>query len=121
MNAEKIAGHFRIRKCHFQSHGIDIASIYRYQTDTCTQYMGITTLNQHEKGETMYKTMTLKCMICQRVWGCEIRGYRYRCSTCRIAQECGLRHLFTTSNNTYEVCEYCLENSLCSEVRSAAY
>ena len=82
--------------------------------------MGITGLNQQEKGEMMHKTMTLKCMICQRVWGCVRGGYRYSCNDCRIAEECGLRHLFTTSSNTYEICEYCLKNSVYQEVRSAA-
>jgi len=50
------------------------------------------------------------CVVCGELFGC-IRGdVKYTCSQCRIQQGCGIRHFFTTTRFTREVCPDCAGN-----------
>ena len=64
--------------------------------------------------------MALKCIICERLFGCEMGGFRYTCDDCRIADECSIRQFFTTTHTTYEICESCLENVAHPQFQTAA-
>lgn len=50
------------------------------------------------------------CVVCNRLFGCTQGSARQTCSECRMQDGCGIRHYFTTSRFTREVCPGCSGN-----------
>ena len=51
--------------------------------------------------------MGRKCIICEEIFGCQRGNIKYLCSECRLFDECSIKHYFSTTHVTDEICPEC--------------